>query len=84
MTQNSTTTIIGAVTYGGTHVFRTQIDVAYTSPYYMYWKIVSFQNKVLFINTGTYNRYGLIVGINSTNQVVNVLTLDAGTFTMAY
>jgi len=54
MTQNSSEMLIGAVGINGAHVFRSQINVDYSSNYYFYQKIVSFQDKVLFINTGGY------------------------------
>jgi len=45
--------LIGAVDLNGAHVFRSQIDRVYLHNDLMYQKIVSFQDKVLFINTGS-------------------------------
>lgn len=59
------------------------MNVNYYNLSYTYQKIVSFGDKILFINTGTLNSRGLIVEINSTFQVTQVLTLNAGMMDLA-
>lgn len=58
--------------------------MAYNNVSYKYQKVVSFGDKILFINTGSLYSKGLIVEINSTFHVTKVLTLNAGMMDMAY
>jgi len=77
MTSNTTQILFGAVSQEGSFIFSSYVDTVIPSNWYNYDKILSFQDKILFINEANSNA-GLIVGINSTNNVVFVLQLSTG------
>ena len=47
---------------------------------YFFQKILLFKEKVLFINFGDKQQFGFVVGLNSSNLVQQVLSLNAGVY----
>lgn len=67
---------IGAVAGSGDHIFRSEItDITLYTRDFTYHKILQYEDKILFINTGSFTQYGIIVVLNSSFQISSVYNI---------